>query len=367
MNFKTSIQVFGAAVAAAGLSRRLRALRERIRSSASREWRRKVKILGEEEPDPVEVRAGHRQGQAPALDRLCGGERPDITAAEGKLQDKIEKACEGENPVTIGYPATCPDLENQGCDSISLATAAGMGQCLVCLDEFAVDEIYSVIGGPFLDPAGDEVVAACQGTIAKESQKFLKAKTKGAPEMLGCAPEGQALRRLPEPERGPEEPGGQGGGKIAKAESKFREKVCKSCGGDDQVCGSSGTGSSGDVLPSVFGFPASCPSVTVPGGQECGLPIDGLQDALDCMVCLSEFKADCTTDAGVSQLQGYPQVCDPVVVPPCSSASISVDVAFTPPADDVAGVTGVRQLSGPEAPARAGHPDQPAGRHLPVR
>lgn len=262
-----------------------------------------------------------------------------IGSASDKMEEKVVKSCEGETPTTLGYPATCPDLENQGCDAISLATPAGMGDCLACLDGFATDQLYGVIGGGFLDPAGDAEIAFCQRTIAAEGQKFFKTKTKELQKCWDARLKGKHTDVCPNPSADPKSASGKAAAKIAKAEAKLREKVCTACGGEDEACGGLTGGQPNDVTPAEFGFPASCPSVTVPGGQECGLAIDGTQDALDCMVCLSDFKADCATAAGVAQLVSYPAVCDPVIQPACSSATISVDVNFTPPVQDVAGVT----------------------------
>jgi hypothetical protein len=66
-----------------------------------------------------------------------------------------------------------------------------------------------------------------------------------------------------------------------------------------------------DFTRSAFGFPSSCPEVTIPNdggpdaGQACGGPVATLADLVDCVDCVAEFKVDCADDLAVRQYETY--------------------------------------------------------------
>src|SRR6185436_15580292 len=75
----------------------------------------------------------------------------------------------------------------------------------------------------------------------------------------------------------------------------------------------------GDLTPAQIGFAPTCPSVTIPGGSACGGPISTLQDIVDCVDCVTEFKADCLDPIAVPSLKTYPAECNPNTTPPCAA------------------------------------------------
>src|SRR6185369_671368 len=118
-----------------------------------------------------------------------------------------------------------------------------------------------------------------QAAIGKNAGKFLAAKNKA---LQKC--EDGVLKTTvtpPCPDAVKAQPA------IDKAESKKIVGICKACGGADKLC--NGTG---DLTPAQIGFAPTCPSVTIPGGSACGGPISTLQDIVDCVDCVTEFKAD---------------------------------------------------------------------------
>src|SRR5262249_14662895 len=92
---------------------------------------------------------------------------------------------------------------------------------------------------------------------------------------------------------------------IAKAESKKRAGICKACGGADRSCGGGD-----DLTPAQIGFASSCPNVTIPGGSSCAHAIGTVQDIVDCVDCVTEFKADCLDALTVPELKSYPSECN---------------------------------------------------------
>src|SRR5207245_551290 len=72
----------------------------------------------------------------------------------------------------------------------------------------------------------------------------------------------------------------------------------RSCGGGD------------DLTPAQIGFASSCPNVTIPGGASCAHAITTVQDIVDCVDCVTEFKADCIDALTVPELKSYPSQCN---------------------------------------------------------
>jgi hypothetical protein len=84
--------------------------------------------------------------------------------------------------------------------------------------------------------------------------------------------------------------------------------MCKVCGGDDKLCGGGD-----DLTPGEIGFAATCPAVTpVAGaGMSCASTIVTLGDLVECVVCVTEFKADCMDRAQLPSVVSYPIDCSP--------------------------------------------------------
>jgi hypothetical protein len=256
-----------------------------------------------------------------------------------KMQDKIADGCEGESPVSIGFPAQCPDLEGVGCDG-AVGTIANAAECLVCIDMAAADQINTLAHGALVEST-EKATDKCQGTISKETQKFLKSKSKELAKCLDGRLKGTHDDPCPDPSNPDvKSPGRKAADKIAKAEQSLKDKICTTCGGPDKECGGTdGMGGSNDILPAEFGFVTGCPDVTIPGGNNCAVPINSLQSAADCLACVAEFKVDCVIAAAFPGFGSYPESCNPPPPPAgCSTVDIQISTAYTPSPDNVVGV-----------------------------
>ncbi|MGH7893246.1 MAG: hypothetical protein ACREQL_01175, partial [Candidatus Binatia bacterium] len=111
--------------------------------------------------------------------KLAPGSCPDaktaanIAEAADELRTAIATACGGKNkrcdvtprrrdmedaPSDIGFPATCPNLENSSdpnC-SVAIGNCADIATCLICVDENAVDQAIRLYYGALNLPSGDE-------------------------------------------------------------------------------------------------------------------------------------------------------------------------------------------------------------------
>ena len=73
----------------------------------------------------------------------------------------------------------------------------------------------------------------------------------------------------------------------------MNSKICSTCGGNDRVCGG------GDDIPTAtIGFAATCPSVTCRGGTSCGGTVSTLQQLVNCVSCVSNYKGECVDRIG---------------------------------------------------------------------
>jgi len=119
----------------------------------------------------------------------------------------------------------------------------------------------------------------CQRSILKEATKLARTRMK---ELQKC--EDQKLKgTLPGATDCAAEP------KIAKAETKLRARLEKSCGGADRTCGTADD----EPLPGI-GWPAACPDFQELG---CTNAIAGCDDIAECLVCVDR--------AAVEQASGF--------------------------------------------------------------
>ncbi|MEO6026730.1 MAG: hypothetical protein ABIR79_07695, partial [Candidatus Binatia bacterium] len=68
---------------------------------------------------------------------------------------------------------------------------------------------------------------------------------------------------------------------------------------------------------------AHCPAVTIPGGSACGGPINTMQDIVDCVDCVTEFKVDCEVPLAIPGFQAYPGECVAGVSTPTPTATLT--------------------------------------------
>jgi hypothetical protein len=263
-----------------------------------------------------------REGIVKGTPNTC----PDTTAtakiakAETKMRVGIGKQCGGATKsctdgdavalAGIGWTmGTCPNFENGACTN-PITNCNGIADCLACVGEAAVDQaigLYydNLVAGEF---GTGSAVNKCQIAIGKNATKFIAAKNKA---LQKC--EDQVLKTTitgPCPDAVKAQPA------IDKAQTKMQAGICKACGGADKLC--NGTN---DLDPiAQIGFPASCPNVTVPGGLPCTGTITTLQDLVNCLTCVSEYKDDCLDPIAVPSVKPvYPTECNAPAAPPCAS------------------------------------------------
>ena len=250
-----------------------------------------------------------------------------LAKAESKLRASVAKRCGGDDRTcgtvddpalgTIGWDiGACPDFEGQGGCTASLAHCGHVADCVACVDGDAVDQLIGLYFDA-LATSSDSTVLKCQQTIGKEGAKFLHMKSRS---LQKC--EDEILKgKIPGPC-----PDSRAASKIARAEQKLVERICKRCGGNDKDCGTGGD----DLSPATIGFPPSCPNVTVPGGASCGSPITDLPSLVECVRCVTEFKADCLDALAVPGLKGFPSECVGATPTPTATATPLPESTATP-------------------------------------
>jgi hypothetical protein len=284
-----------------------------------------------------------------------------ITKAEGKLESTIGKACGGADkacggdttgedlPVSVGWPGTCPDFENgHVCLDINIQNCGDIADCLECIAGAASDQAMTLYYGDLnLPSSSNKALNKCQKTIGKATSSFLNSKSKALQKCWDAVLKGNATAPCPAPGDG------KAAAAIAKAETKKISAICKACGGADKACDATvvavsappvvGSGGSDDLTPAAIGFAAQCPSVTVPGGSSCGQTITTLADLVECVDCVTEFKADCVDALQVPQSAAYPTECNACTEPP-ASGPCPTQLTFTadgPHVDLDSGFTGL--------------------------
>ena len=113
---------------------------------------------------------------------------------------------------------------------------------------------------------------------------------------------------------------GKAAAAIQKAEAKKVQNICKACGGPDKACGGGD-----DLTPAEIGFASSCP-----GRDRARRRLElrrrassTLQDVVDCVDCVTEFKVDCMDRLTVPQFAPYPPECNPTSSTTTSSTTTS--------------------------------------------
>ncbi len=240
-----------------------------------------------------------------------------IDVAATKLRARINRACGGadqtcgtgddDSLASLGWPATCPDLEGVGC-TLAIANCTDIEDCLLCVNEWAVDQSLALYYADLelelpiegVKPSSaDRALTKCQLAIGRAATKFYVVKSKALAKCWDAVVTGTIVGPCPDP---------KAAALIAKAESKKASGICKACGGADSVCGGGD-----DLTPEQIGFVTRCPAVG-PNGS-CGAPVTTLADLVTCVDCVTEFKVDCATTLSVPQLSAYPSDCNPDPTP----------------------------------------------------
>ncbi len=277
----------------------------KCRETISKEFTKYVKTITKivQKCNDAQVKAGNGQN-APAGNG--GNFAPcdtsgKIPTALQKMKDKITGKCDANSitPGMIGWPGTCPNFEGGSCTN-GIATGNDIGDCLNCIATAAIAQAMDLYYLSLANPSGNSDLIKCQGTIGKDTSKFLLAKDKILGKCRKAVDKGTAT--LPCPVPGDT----KAGPAIAKAQSKNVSKICKACaaGSSDGV-----TCLAPSFPPNQIGFVSDCPPVTVPGGPACGGPITDASDLVACVDCVTEFKVDCLDALSRPDQIAYPADC----------------------------------------------------------
>jgi hypothetical protein len=229
-----------------------------------------------------------------------------IARASAKLHSAIDAACGGgdqhcgtgddESLASIGWDGgACPNFEAGACNG-PIADCADVSDCLECIGEAAIDQEIALTYGDLNYSNDNQMIVDCQRRIGNRIAKFLSVKARA---LQKC--EDRVLSGV----SGGPCPDAKSAATIATALNKTTQKICTVCGGPDLTCG---TGDDPSRLE--IGFRSDCPAVTVPGGPACGGPINDLQDIVQCLECVTEFKVDCLDRVSVPGIATYPPECD---------------------------------------------------------
>ena len=250
--------------------------------------------------------------------RTEAGTTARIVKAEGRLRAVLWKRCGGKNKVcnaadtgaaaddslaSIGWDiGRCPDFESVGCTNL-IHDCDDIADCLVCINQAPIDRTIALYYDALVLPTatGDRKLNRCQQAIGRETARFFTAKSRALQKCWAAVNRGRRGFGTPCPVG---DPSGRTFKRITRAELRTTAKICAACGGKDESCGGAG-----DFSPEVIGFPARCPDVVPPGGTACGGRVRSLEDLVDCVDCVTEFKVDCLDAAAVPWAAAYPAEC----------------------------------------------------------
>jgi len=184
---------------------------------------------------------------------------------------------------------------------LKLAGPEDVASCVLCAGEAGVDQIVKT-GSAAQSPvaATDLATDTCKAALSDELNKFFSAKTKLLTACQRSVIKGKIAGPCP---TGPVTDKKSTLGKIKAAQDKMIAKIT------DPTKGKCLT-----VTPAAIGAPVRCPAITPPGGSSCAGPITTTADLVNCLACVTEFKADCafslaaTLSSGTNEL---PAECNP--------------------------------------------------------
>jgi hypothetical protein len=303
------------------------------------------------------------------------GASAKIARATSKLKSKIERTCGGRNRTCSAFDTgtavdvpladinwnigECMNFEAGSFADCSMPIndCSDIGECLTCIGSAAVDQgvarlIYDGFNPmQFFANSGNvtRTQRRCQQSIARESLKFFQRKQKILSKCWDSKLAGKAgyVDGQPCPDTDPNTGNTGPLAKIRALELKKIDNICKRCGGGgdrnrDGLCDEVNAPvnglnlSLGDIVSLPFSCPLASlpPSALHPGGLDCGAigspppEITTLQEYIDCIDCIYEFKAECASRAAVGDGNpglgiAYPSECNSCVLDstgdPCPS------------------------------------------------
>jgi hypothetical protein len=245
-----------------------------------------------------------------------------VQKAKTKLRAAIAQRCGGADRVcgtagddplaAIGWgTGSCPNLEAGACAN-PISHCGDVATCLACVDEAAVSQATALYYGELV--AGEfgtrSALNKCQRAIGTESARFFTAKSRALSRCWDARLKGRHANQCPSPGDG------RTAAAIARAEARKRARICAACGGADTQCNGAG-----DSTPTQIGFVDTCSAVVVPGGASCAGAVGTLTALVDCVDCVTDFKADCVSALAVPTATSYPGECN---APPPTTTTLAV-------------------------------------------
>lgn len=230
------------------------------------------------------------------LDQVCGGDRIDEDA-----------------PASLGWPAQCPNLVRGDCAN-AITHCGDVATCVACIARTAAAQTSALAYDDLALPSSG-TLEKCQIAVGKATSAFIGARSKAVQKCWDARIRGKHGDDCVAPALGD----GKYLDAIAKAEAKKVQAICKACGGADLVCDTPD-----DLTPPEIGFPADCPTATIPGGAACGRPITDLTDLIGCVDCIASFQSTCAGSLPLPGLTPPPGECGVCLAPtpsgPCPTA-----------------------------------------------
>ncbi len=245
----------------------------------------KAKALQKCEDNIVKGTAGYSSPPGGRCADTAGKTAATIAKAETSFKRMIDAPCGGADKTCgaghddVGLNAVyfdigpCPGFERKGCtnriDHCGGVDSDGRGvtDCLLCLDETAIDSAMHLYANGFTSGefGTGSAINRCQAAIEKESTKFLLTKSKVRGKCWEAVNRGTFAGPCPS---------GDTSGKtqtaLAKAEAVMVAKLCQACGGTDGACDLQigaipGSGNTDDLTPAQIGFAQQCPPIYLNG------------------------------------------------------------------------------------------------------
>lgn len=210
-------------------------------------------------------------------DKTCGGSDDEVLSAIGWTM------------------STCPDIAESGCTN-TILSCADAGECVRCIDEQATDATIDLAFDELLRNATDPAVRKCQRVLGKETAQFVGAQLRALQQCEDRVLRGKSAGPCPD---------GVAAENLAKSQAKMQQKICRACGGPGRACGGGD-----DLTPAQIGFAATCPPLTIPGGNACGAAITDLSSLVTCLDCVGRQRAICMDRAAAPGVATYPPECN---------------------------------------------------------
>lgn len=254
----------------------------------------------------------------PAVAAACATARAKLAAAVARACGGADRSCGGFDDVALaalGWPMTCPELEDGGC-AAPLASCADVPACVACLADAAVDRGVALAYAPFVavDARTAKAVVRCQKALAAAATSLAGARVAADAKCLAGRIAGKHVAACPVPGDG------TAAGKLAKVRAKAEASVCKACGGADGRCGGGD-----DLARDLVGLAPGCPGVAA-----CDTSIAGVADAVECFACTGAARIDCAFAGAAAGVVDYPSGC--AAVPPTPTPTATPSPTLTPSA-----------------------------------